>query len=238
MFDRGFWQIGRLWGAPLRVHWSTAIGALLFGGLRLAPAFWVGFFALVLVHELGHALLVRRYRHTVLSIDVTGFGGVCRWSGPASDLERAKIAWGGVLAQALLLGAAALLLLLVGAPQSLVGAQLAAVFIDTNLLILALNLIPFRPLDGAEAWTLFSHLRARSRGRRILSELGVSGRGARVPRRSRRRVSSPPDRGVEEPTPAARTGAPSSRRDLAEFLRQVGDEAGRARRDGQGKPDS
>ena len=36
----------------------------------------------------------------IVSIDVHGLGGVCRWYGVPSPRWRAIIAWGGVLAQA------------------------------------------------------------------------------------------------------------------------------------------
>src|SRR5688572_21328022 len=103
MFDRGFVNLGVWRRVPVRMHWTAPVGAFVFGGLQFAPAVWFAFLALVLVHELGHAYLVRRYGHHVMAIDVTGFGGLCRWFGSATTHERAAIAWGGVGAQALLL---------------------------------------------------------------------------------------------------------------------------------------
>ncbi|HMR10449.1 MAG TPA: hypothetical protein PKA88_31950, partial [Polyangiaceae bacterium] len=103
MTERGYLTLFSMRGASLRLHWSLPLGMLVFGGLRVAPAFWLGFFLLVLIHELGHAFVVKAYGHRVLSVDVTGFGGLCRWSGSASVMERGLIAWNGVLAQAVLL---------------------------------------------------------------------------------------------------------------------------------------
>src|SRR5690606_27679364 len=133
MFDRGYAKIATLGGILIRVHWSMPLGALIFSGFRLAPAFWLAFFLLVLLHELGHAFFVRRYRHHVLSIDVTGFGGLCRWSGYASPYQRAVIAWGGVLAQALLFVATFGVVLVVGAPRVLWAAEIVHVFTTVNL---------------------------------------------------------------------------------------------------------
>ena len=109
MLQNGYWTVGRVRGVPVRLHWTIPLGALLFGGGRFVPAFWFAFFLIVLVHEFGHALVVQYYRHRVVSIDVTGFGGLCHWSGSPTRFERAAIAWGGVLAQAVLLAAALLL---------------------------------------------------------------------------------------------------------------------------------
>src|SRR4051812_22189782 len=102
-FQSGHLTLGRLGGAPLRIHWSTPIGAFVLTGLSYVPGAWLGFVLLVLVHERGHAMLVRLFGGRVVSIDIHGVGGECRWQGHVSDRKRAAIAWGGVLAQAFLL---------------------------------------------------------------------------------------------------------------------------------------
>jgi stage IV sporulation protein FB len=166
IFDRGYWEAFRVRGIPVRVHWTTPVGALVFGGLTFSPAFWAAFFILVLVHELGHAWLVRRLSHRVLAIEVTGFGGRCRWSGAASERDRGVIAWGGVVAQGLLLVATLLFVVFFGFPDSTVGRQIASAFLFTNGLLMAVNLLPVEPLDGAEAWRFVRQewRRLRSRG--------------------------------------------------------------------------
>ena len=169
MFERGYLKVGRIRGIPLRIHWTMPFGALLFSGFTFAPAFWVGFFVVVLVHELGHAALVRRYRQQVLSVDITGFGGLTRWSGNTTRTQRSVIAWGGVLAQLALLALAFGVAAVAGPPRSIVTAQLLSVFTMTNLWIIGLNLLPFPPLDGAEAWPLLGDVlrswRTRGPGR-------------------------------------------------------------------------
>ncbi len=173
MFETGYLKIATLKGAPVRIHWSVALGALMFTGFRFAPAAWLGFVLLVLAHELGHAALVLRYRLEVVGIDVHGFGGVCRWQGVSSAWQRAVIAWGGVLAQLVLLAATEAIVLATGGPTSPFAAELVAVFTATNLWLLLINLIPVPPLDGASAWTIFRAWR--------------EGRGARDRRAAARR---------------------------------------------------
>lgn len=168
--SRGFWSPLRVWGAPLRFHWTTPLIALLIGlssgGFSLftllASLMAVG---LLVSHELGHAFLVRRLGHRVLSVDVFGFHGACRWHGYASPRDQAIIAWGGVLAQALLLVLVAIPLLLFGR-QSLLGWTAYQVFVQSNIFLIILNLLPFAPLDGAHAWTLLPELKARFRRRK------------------------------------------------------------------------
>jgi stage IV sporulation protein FB len=163
VFETGFLQIARIRGAPVRIHWSVALGALFFTGLRFEPAAWFAFLALVLVHELGHAAVVLACRLRVVGIDVLAFGGVCRWSGDSTPMQRAVIAWGGVLAQLLLLGVTEGVVLATGAPTSSLGWELVSVFTTTNLWLAAVNLLPIPPLDGATAWTIFRAWKTRPR---------------------------------------------------------------------------
>lgn len=160
----GYLTLGRWRGAPVRLHWTLPVGALVFGQGRIVPGFWLGFFLLVFIHELGHAFLVRRYRHQVVSIDVHVFGGACRWSGDPTAIDRARIAWGGVLAQAVAYAVARAGLALAGPPETLFAAQLLDAFTTTNVWLIAINLIPVPPLDGAEAWKLLGLRGGRRRG--------------------------------------------------------------------------
>jgi len=161
----GYLTLGRWRRAPVRAHWTVPVGALVFSQGRFVPGFWLGFFLLVLIHELGHAVLVRRFRCAVVSIDIHALGGVCRWSGEPTAVQRACIAWGGVLAQGAALAAAWAALALVGAPETPFATQLAAAFTGTNAWLIAINLIPVAPLDGAEAWKLPGLLLGRRRRR-------------------------------------------------------------------------
>ncbi len=76
--EDGYLQLGTVRGVPIRLHWSTALGALFFSRFKFAPAFWLGFVLLVLVHEVGHAWVAQRLGHRALAIEVTGFGGLCK----------------------------------------------------------------------------------------------------------------------------------------------------------------
>lgn len=169
----GYLTLGRWRGAPVRAHWSLLIGALVFGQGRLVPGFWLGFFLLVLIHEVGHAVLVKRYRHRVVSIDIHALGGACGWSGDPTAIERASIAWGGVLAQAVAFAISWAALQIAGPPESVLVSQLASAFTTTNLWLIAINLIPVAPLDGGEAWKLFALLAARRRGRPEAARAGT-----------------------------------------------------------------
>jgi Zn-dependent protease len=161
----GYLTLGKWRQAPVRVHWTLPVGALVFGQGQFVPGFWLAFFLLVLIHELGHAVLVRRYHQRVVSIDIHALGGVCCWSGDPTAIDRARIAWGGVLAQAVAYGAARAVIALAGPPDGVFTAALAGAFTTTNVWLMAINLIPVAPLDGAEAWKLPGLLAQRRRSR-------------------------------------------------------------------------
>lgn len=154
---RGYLTVMRIRGVPLRLHWTLPIGALLLSGGRLAPGVWLGVLGLILLHELGHAFVVHRVGLVNLGIDLTGFGGVTRWAGDPTPRDRALVAWGGVLAQLVVLAVALPIVLVFGIGPGFLG-DLAHALTYSNLLLIAINLIPIRPLDGAEAWPLFGHL--------------------------------------------------------------------------------
>ncbi len=150
---RGSLIVGHVWGAPIQVHWSVLVGLILVGGLR--PGAWVGFLAVILAHELGHAVLVRRFGQHVVALSLHALGGECHWVGGPTPRQRTLIAWGGVAGQAVLLGLAWGLILL--APQMFRGSfgdPLGRALVYSNVVIAAFNLLPIPPLDGVEAWRL------------------------------------------------------------------------------------
>ncbi len=161
--NAGYLTLARWRGVAVRFHWTVPLGAFLLGGMRFDPPFWLGFLVLILVHELGHALVVRACRQRVLAVDVHGAGGLCRWAGTVSPMQRAAIAWGGVWAQMALAAGVMLFTEVHGPPATRLGATLDEVFVDRNLWLIALNLLPFAPLDGAQAWALPGLLFDRAR---------------------------------------------------------------------------
>jgi stage IV sporulation protein FB len=164
MFRNGYLTIGKFRGSPIRVHWSAPVAAVAFGHFRFVPGFWLGFFLLVLLHELGHAVVVRTVHARVTSVEVNGLGGLCWWQGDVSPVARAAIAWGGVWAQ-MACWVVATLAIAVHAPEDAFTADLAWAFTSANVWMMCLNLIPIPPLDGSQAWKLFPLLAERRRVR-------------------------------------------------------------------------
>lgn len=150
----GFVRFGRWRGAPILWHWTLPIGLYLLSGMRLSPVGWASTTLLILLHELGHAFFVRRYGARVLSVKMMPIGGLCTWEGEVSEVERSVIAWGGVLAQALVWLATTVAVAVVHPLPHPWMEDVAAAWTTRNAFLIALNLMPVQPLDGYDAWRL------------------------------------------------------------------------------------
>ncbi|MFO0555421.1 MAG: M50 family metallopeptidase [Polyangiaceae bacterium] len=164
---RGWLRVGSFRGAPIHVHWSLPLGAIFASRFSWAPVFWAAFVMLILVHELGHAAMVRLYGVRVIGVRLHGLGGECEWSGEPSPIQRSLIAWGGVFGQ-LVVFALSLVWFTVRPPLDLNAWQLREAFVWSNLWLMAFNLLPIAPLDGKEAWQLPGLLLRRRRAQRRL----------------------------------------------------------------------
>jgi Zn-dependent protease len=150
-FSSGYLRVGRYRGAPIRIHWTTPIAVFVLTRFSFNPLVWAALLGVLFVHEMGHALVAQQFHMRLVSIDITGVGGTCRLEGDPTVREAAIVAWGGVIAQAALLVVAIIL-------RMMIGDWLDSVFhilITSNVVLIALNLLPIAPLDGATAWRLF-----------------------------------------------------------------------------------
>ncbi len=145
----GSLSLGRIAGIPVRAHWSMALVAVLFG-VSLVASYGVvpglisvvAFFASILAHEFGHALVARRYGVATESIDLWALGGVARLD-RESPTPRADglIAVAGPLTS-LVIGVTTIGLWAVTRWD----AVLWVGFI--NVLLAVFNMLPGAPLDG------------------------------------------------------------------------------------------
>jgi Zn-dependent protease len=163
---RSSWRLGRWRGVPISLHWTVLIGLPWFyyetrGFADTAIAF-VGFFFLILIHELGHAAVARWRGVEVESIRLFFIHGTCSTEEPDYELDDVLIAWGGVAAQLVVLVVAfgaGLLLPTVSPLAHGLASPLLRVLTEVNLFIMIVNLIPIAPFDGAKAWRILPILR-------------------------------------------------------------------------------
>jgi Zn-dependent protease/predicted transcriptional regulator len=169
------WEIGKVFGIPIRVHaswllvftfvtWSLATGYLpdMLPGLS-GPRYWAMggvaallLFASVLLHELGHSYVAMRYRIPIGQITLFIFGGVAQMrKEPPSPRAEFLIAIAGPIVSFIL---AALCLAFVALIESYPAgnafrglAALGALLGMVNTQLGLFNLIPGFPLDGGRA---------------------------------------------------------------------------------------
>ena len=149
--------LGRLAGAPLRLHWSAVLVGVLLGatlvtdvGYATAGAVVVAFFASIVGHEAAHAYVARHYGIATTSIDLWALGGMARLERePRTARAEGWIAAAGPLAS-LAIGVAgigaAFGLHALAAPVEIT--RIVAWVGGVNVLLAVFNLLPGAPLDG------------------------------------------------------------------------------------------
>lgn len=142
-------RLGTYAGIPVRSHWSMAFVALWFGVLLTAdfgivggPIATVAFFASILAHEFGHAMVARHYGVRTQSIDLWALGGMARL-----DRESPSPRADGLIAVAgptvsLIIGVVGL-----GAGFALRSDVLLWIGF-VNAVLAVVNMLPGAPLDG------------------------------------------------------------------------------------------
>ena len=154
-------QIGTMFGIPIRVH-ATFI--LLLVWFAMWAAAWsrnvpreivliLVLFACVLLHEMGHALMARRFGVATSEIVLYPFGGVARMQSMPSGWAELAIAVAGPLVNLVLAAICLAVMMAKNVPlPSLRGSPLQSGLVQQMLLfngmLLLFNMIPAFPMDG------------------------------------------------------------------------------------------
>lgn len=184
---RGAFPIARVFGIPILVNASWFVSLTLVVSvlsMQIFPDFFPGrngalywslglaggliFFASIVLHELGHSVVARRYGIPVKSITLFIFGGVAQITreapGPQAEL---LMAFAGPFVSLLLGGlflGVKLLLLPGDTPVSVLAEWLGVM----NLVVAVFNLLPGFPMDGGRLfrsllWAISGNYRASTR---------------------------------------------------------------------------
>jgi len=156
------------------MHWTVLLSFawlyLFFWDLTATAVASVALFVLLIAHEFGHVVVLRKRGIPVERIELFGIHGrtLHEWASPTDEMV---VAWAGVGAQvAVLLGALALGYgLEFTATYSIVGVVAGpALFVWTklNLFLMLVALLPIGPFDGRNAWSAIPWLRNTLRKRR------------------------------------------------------------------------
>jgi Zn-dependent protease/CBS domain-containing protein len=188
------WQIGRLFGIPLRVHvsWLIVFGLIswsLAAGYFPAQlpdlpvwSYWLKaiiaaamFFASLILHELGHSLVARHHGIGIASITLFGFGGVSQMKEePREARQELQIAIVGPIISLVLAALFVALSVLAASAGPATTVQAILTYLAAvNLLVAVFNMVPAFPLDGGRVlrailWSRSGDLmRATTRATRI-----------------------------------------------------------------------
>ena len=151
-----FVRIFSLKGVPIQIHWTLILVMFLisligFPNLSLVVLAVILLFV-VLVHELGHMWFVSRYGLETIDIKLYPLHGVCTYVKAETEYENSVIAWGGVVAQAIVFVPCIISYSLF---SELLPSYLSGILLYLgygNLLLALFNLLPITGFDGSRAW--------------------------------------------------------------------------------------
>jgi Zn-dependent protease len=183
------WKIGRVAGIPIFVHWTflvliawLVLGELLQGhDLALAlegVGFVLALFGCVVLHELGHALMARRFGVPTADITLLPIGGVARLQRiPEHPPQELLVALAGPAVNV------AIVLILLGLgvrfpggmsdPEHLIKARFWPKLLEVNVFLVLFNLLPAFPMDGGRVLRALLAMRLEyARATRIAASIG------------------------------------------------------------------
>lgn len=172
-------------GIPVRLHWSwLLVGAIevawrsdAYGHIGWNVAEYVGLFAIVLLHEFGHALACRQVGGEVDQILLWPLGGVARVRPPQRPGAMLwSVAAGPLVNLALVLPTAGLVLAAEALALPKDAVQLATMLAVINVGLFVFNMLPLYPLDGGQVVrSLLWYAVGRARSLQWVAWLGVVG---------------------------------------------------------------
>jgi len=103
--NAAFMRVMRVKGVDVNVHWTVfVVGAIILLNAGRKPVLTlVGllcYLSVLLIHECGHLIAAQRRGSQVLEIRLYPIHGKCVFETPWSRFDHCVIAWGGVIAQA------------------------------------------------------------------------------------------------------------------------------------------
>lgn len=144
----------KLQNTSVYIHWSFPVGGLFLasfiGELNFYSSILLVIFytSLVLIHELGHALVAIHYKTNIRAIVLLGSGGFCVADIPNIFKARFLFYAGGIIAQLAALFSVLLLIPLFENTNLLALKYFTFVYTIVNLFMIVINLIPYNQSDG------------------------------------------------------------------------------------------
>lgn len=169
-----YWPLGTWGRIPVTMHWTVLLSFawmyLVFFDLVLALVSIPFVFLLLVAHEWGHVIALRRRKIAVTGVALFGIHGETSYNEyAAKPNDVVAVAWSGVAAQlvVMLLALAAVSFIPFNAVPF--GATLSTVIfvvlVKINIFLMIIALLPIGPFDGHQAWKVIPRKRAASKRR-------------------------------------------------------------------------
>jgi Zn-dependent protease len=171
--EQNYWQLGTWGRIPVAMHWTVLFVLVwlyfIFWSVPAALIAFVAYFGLLVAHEYGHVIALRRRKIPIEGISLYALHGRTQY-GYASQGYSIAVAWAGVAAQLVILALALALRYTLDLREyplaAMVVSTMLSVFIFGNLFLMAVALLPIGPFDGGAAWAVIPHARAALRRRK------------------------------------------------------------------------
>src|SRR5277367_4505181 len=150
----------RIFGAAVYVHQHVLVAmalllVLAFKNWLLAITCLISYVAIIVIHEVGHAVVARRLGYEVSAIRIGLLHGRCEYEHPHSGWDASLVSWGGILAQLLVAALVFSIAVVVSGNLSDLFGPIVIFLGYMNIVIAAVNLTPRAPFDGYLAWRIF-----------------------------------------------------------------------------------
>ena len=94
----------RLFDAPVFLHWTLLIvlvpvALVIISNPISGLITSLSYFAIITIHEIGHALFAKQQNCRVIEIQIGAIHGYCKYERPLEGHKEYLIAWGGAIAQ-------------------------------------------------------------------------------------------------------------------------------------------
>jgi len=165
-------RVMRIKGVDVYIHWSVfaVAGLILLGAtqwsLMLSLVEIASYLSVLFIHECGHLIAAQRLGCKVYSIKLYPIYGLTDFQTPWSRFDHCVIAWGGVLAQAVVALPFVAYVALFGYTHVGIVNAVLVILGFYSLAVAVINLIPVAPFDGAIAWGIVPEVIRRVRTRR------------------------------------------------------------------------
>jgi Zn-dependent protease len=167
-----YWPLGTWGRIPVTMHWTVLLSFawmyLVFFDIVLTLVAIPFVLLLLVAHEWGHVIALRRRKIGVTGVALFGIHGETSYNEYAArPSDVVAVAWSGVIAQLVVMLLAFLAVTFIPFDAIPFGATLSTVIfvvlVKINVFLMIVALLPIGPFDGHQAWKIIPRRRAAAK---------------------------------------------------------------------------